>query len=279
VVAHLQEVVSARSDLALALVAVDDERAAALSLASLAVACAREGKQVVLADLCGGAPAARLLGAGGRRGVGAVNVRGTRVTVVVPGVDAGVPAGPLRRGSLPAWQSSRELPGGSDDGGAAGPLRRGPVLGWQQPSRELAAACASADVLLTLVRLDPALGAEHLASWADEAVVMVAAGRSSWTKIHAVGEMIRLAGTPLVSAVLVDADKTDESVGLLPTRTPPPMPLKAQDRTQRSAQDRTQRSAPGSPGRGKRSPSRGKRSPNGDGAPSPNGGGAPPSPS
>jgi hypothetical protein len=36
-----------------------------------------------------------------------------------------------------------------------------------------------------------------------------------------VGEMIRLAGTPLVSAVLVDADKSDESIGMLPT---PPAP-------------------------------------------------------
>ena len=40
------------------------------------------------------------------------------------------------------------------------------------------------------------------------------AGRSSWTRIHAVGEMIRLAGMSLVSAVLVGADKTDESLGV-----------------------------------------------------------------
>ncbi len=42
---------------------------------------------------------------------------------------------------------------------------------------------------------------------------MVTAGQSSWTKIHAVGEMIRLAGTPPVSAVLIEADKGDESLG------------------------------------------------------------------
>jgi hypothetical protein len=45
---------------------------------------------------------------------------------------------------------------------------------------------------------------------------MVTAGRSSWTKIHAAGEMVRLAGTRLVSAVLVGADKTDESLGVAP---------------------------------------------------------------
>jgi hypothetical protein len=46
---------------------------------------------------------------------------------------------------------------------------------------------------------------------------MVTAGQSSWTKINAVGEMIRLAGMRLVSAVLVGADKTDESLGVAQT--------------------------------------------------------------
>ena len=77
-------------------------------------------------------------------------------------------------------------------------------------------ACASADLLLTLATVDPSLGAEHLATWAGRAVVLVTAGRSSWTRIHAVGEMIRLAGISLVSAVLVGADKTDESLGATP---------------------------------------------------------------
>jgi hypothetical protein len=86
------------------------------------------------------------------------------------------------------------------------------------PAKELVTAYASADLLLTLATLDPAVGGEHLATWATDAIVMVTAGRSSWTKIHAVGEMIRLAGTRLVSAVLVGADKTDESLGI--THTP-----------------------------------------------------------
>ena len=49
---------------------------------------------------------------------------------------------------------------------------------------------------------------------------MVTAGRSSWTRIHAVGEMIRLAGMYLVSAVLVGASKTDESLGGYARRDP-----------------------------------------------------------
>ena len=79
---------------------------------------------------------------------------------------------------------------------------------------ELSAAYGSADVLLTLIALDPSTGAEHLRTWAADAVVMVTAGRSSWMRIHAVGEMIRLSRTPLVSAILVGADQSDESLGL-----------------------------------------------------------------
>ena len=55
-------------------------------------------------------------------------------------------------------------------------------------------------------------------TWADDAVVVVTAGRSSWTKIRAVSEMIRLASVHLVSAVLVGADKTDESLGVTYTQ-------------------------------------------------------------
>ena len=78
----------------------------------------------------------------------------------------------------------------------------------------MADACASADVLLTLTTLDPALGGEHLNTWATDAVAMVTAGRSSSTRVHGVGEMIRLSGTRLVSAVLVGADTADDSLGV-----------------------------------------------------------------
>jgi hypothetical protein len=97
-----------------------------------------------------------------------------------------------------------------------GPLRPTSPRAQTAAAGELAAACASADLLLTLITLDPSVGGEHLATWAADAVVVVTAGRSSWTKIHAVGEMIRLAGTRLASAVLVGADKTDESLGVAP---------------------------------------------------------------
>jgi len=49
---------------------------------------------------------------------------------------------------------------------------------------------------------------------------MVTAGRSSAARIYAVGEMMRLADMPEVSAVLIGADKNDESIGV-PTAAVP----------------------------------------------------------
>jgi hypothetical protein len=177
---------------ALAVVPVGGSRAAALSVVSLARSCAQQGLKVVLADLCRDTPAARLLKARSP-GVREVSVHGVRLTVAVPDRDDAVPAGPLRR------SPGRPRPGDPEQG-----------------TDPLAVACRSADLLLTLADLDPALGAEHLPGWATDVVVVVTAGRSSSAKISVVGEMIRLAGLSLVSGVLVGADKTDESLGAAP---------------------------------------------------------------
>jgi hypothetical protein len=117
-----------------------------------------------------------------------VTVQDVAMKVVIPAKDDSVPAGPVKTEMAPA------------DFAAAPP--------------DVADAYSSADVLLTLVTLDPMLGAEHLATWATEAAVMVTAGGSSWTRVQAVGEMVRLAGVHLGSGVLIGADKTDESLGL-----------------------------------------------------------------
>jgi capsular polysaccharide biosynthesis protein len=189
IVAYLRDAVPGGSRgrlAALAVVPVDDPQVAAQSVVSLAVSCAQQDKRVVVADLCGGAPAAMLLGAEGP-GVHTVSVDGAHLVTAVPDPTDFAPIGPLRPASHGAQSST---------------------------ASELAAALPSADLLLTLVTLDPSVGGEHLATWAADAVVLVTAGRSSWTKIHAVGEMIRLAGIHLVSAVLIGADKTDESLGV-----------------------------------------------------------------
>ena len=172
---------------ALAVVPVDDTQVAALSLVSLAVSCAKEGRRVVLADLAEGAPVAALLHARGP-GVRTVTASGAQLTLAVPGRDDLAPAGPV--GRVPADAQHTEFTAAVQE------------------------AFASADLLLTLVTLDPSVGADYVASWATSAVAVVTAGRSSWAKIAAAGEMSRLAGLSITSAVLVGADRNDESLGV-----------------------------------------------------------------
>ena len=171
----------------LAVVPVDEPQVAALSLVSLAVSAARQGLQVVVADLYGGSPAGRLLGVTDP-GVHPARVDSAQLIVAIPDRDDVVPVGPLDHASPEAQRSAF--------------------------ARSVAAAYAEADLLLTLAALDPSIGADHLAGWACGAVAVVTAGRSSAARVHAVGEMIRLAGTELISAVLVGADKADESLGM-----------------------------------------------------------------
>ena len=171
---------------ALAVVPVDDPRAAALSLVSLALSRAQQVEQVVLADLVTGAPAAGLLGFR-ERGVSEVSVRLGGLTVAVSQGDDVLPP--------------------------TGPLGRAQVQG--SPFTDaVTAAYARANLLLTLATLDVSFGGDHLATWATDAFAVITAGRSSWTTISAVGEMVRLSGTRLVSAVLIGADHSDESLGV-----------------------------------------------------------------
>jgi len=148
-------------------------------------------KQVVVADLSSGTRAARLLGVK-KPGVRTVSTKGVSLVVVVPDRDDIAPVGPIQSSKI-----------------------QGPA------SQEVMDAYASADLLVTLVTLDPAFGGDHLATWATDAVVMVTTGRSSAVRIHAVGEMIRLAGTRLSSAVLLEADRSDESLGMTYTEEQP----------------------------------------------------------
>jgi hypothetical protein len=143
----------------------------------------------VVADLSDGRYAARRLGVK-RPGVHPVRANGTDFVVVIPERDDIALVGPIPSSHVESADVSPEL----------------------------AAACASADVLLTLATLDPASGGDYLSTWATDAVAVVTAGKSSSVRIHAVGELVRHAGMRLVSAVLIGADKGDESLGLVSER-------------------------------------------------------------
>jgi capsular polysaccharide biosynthesis protein len=178
---------SSRGPASLGVVAVDDAQVVAQAFASLAASCAAEGKQVVVADLSDGAYLARLLRVSDP-GIRNASWNGANLVLVLPQPEDVAPVGPVPGGASPAV-----------------PAEADPAL---------VTACSSADLLLTFATLDPAFGADHLGTWATNAVVVVTAGESSAEKVYSVGEMIRRSGTRLDSAVLIGADKTDESLGV-----------------------------------------------------------------
>jgi len=194
IVAYLRNTVTAdsRGTPALAVVPVDDPQVPAISLVSLAISFAEQMRlRVMVADLCSTAPAARLLGVS-EAGVHTVQIDGSHMIVAIPDGQDVPPVGPL----TPATAQAEFPPCG----------------------KELSAAFAATDVVLTLAALDPSVGGEHLATWAPAVVATVTAGQSSWTRIHAASEMTRLSGTRLVSGILIGVEKTDESLGM--TRPP-----------------------------------------------------------
>jgi hypothetical protein len=141
---------------------------------------------VVIADLSSHRDAARRLNAN-KPGVRPINVDGASLVVAVPDAGDMTPIGPL---------SARTLP-----------------VSLGEPNPQVLAATSRADVLLTLVTLDPSFGAEHLATWATDAVPVVTAGRSTAVAIRSNGELLRIAGTRFESAVLVGADRDDQTIG------------------------------------------------------------------
>jgi hypothetical protein len=179
---------------ALAVVPADDPLVATVASVSLALWLAKQGNQVLFADLSDGGYAAKLMGISAH-GIRAVTVDGAQLVVAIP--DAFCSTGPL--GLAPAG-IYRSL----DSSGLA--------------AQGLVSAYQAADVIVTLASLDPALGGDHLGTWATAAVVLVTAGECSATRLGAAAEMIRVAGVPLVSAVLLRTDKNDDSVGASPAR-------------------------------------------------------------
>jgi len=191
VVEYLRNAVPGRSKgtSGLAVIAVDDAPTVAQAVVALAIA---ESKQrIVLADLSAGTLAARQLGVKDP-GISTVTPAGVPIVVVVPAPGEIAPIGPLRAISA--------------------------SIGEAQVSEQLADAFSAADLVLSFVTLDPAVGGDYLATWAANAVAVVTAGQSTATRIRAVGEMVRLAGTHLDSVVVVDADRSDESLGAVSGR-------------------------------------------------------------
>lgn len=174
----------------LAVVSVDSLEPAALSLAILAGRLAVfEGQRVMVMDLSPDRILGELLGVAEPE-TRIVFVKGAWVPVLV---------------SVPSQDDPViELPEqGIDVDGMPGNA-------WTSP-----------EVVLVLSTLDPGTGASHLRTVADEAVLVVTAGRSNAIQIRAAAEMLRAAGVKVRSTILVGADKNDDSLGLIgDDRTP-----------------------------------------------------------
>jgi len=69
------------------------------------------------------------------------------------------------------------------------------------------------DVTLVLADLDPSVGADHIAAWADRVVVGVTTGHSSAERVRTAAGLARAAGLNLQFGVLLRTDRTDESSG------------------------------------------------------------------
>jgi capsular polysaccharide biosynthesis protein len=174
----------------LAVISVDTLEPSALSVAILAGRLAVfEGKRVMVMDLSPGRVLGELLGVSEPE-TRIMFVKGAWVPMLVS----------VPHDDDPIEMASIELPetDGETDG-APGPT-------WTSP-----------EVVLVLSTLELGIGATHLARVADEAVVVVTAGRSSAAEIRSTAELIRAAGLTVRGAILVGADKNDESVGVIRT--------------------------------------------------------------
>ena len=180
---HLRAAVQAGpSPKRLAVVSVESLEPSALSLAILAGRLAvYEGSRVMVVDLSPGRILGELLGVTTSE-TRIVFVKGAWVPVLVS-----VPPEDDLSVEMPAPDvDANDLPGPS----------------WTTPQ-----------VVLVLTTLDPGIGAGHLSPIADEAFVVVTAGRASAAKVQATAEMLRAAGLSVRGGILVGADGNDESLG------------------------------------------------------------------
>jgi capsular polysaccharide biosynthesis protein len=157
----------------LAVVAAGTAEPAALAVGALALALSADGHEVVVVDAADERPLATLLG----------------LTATPQTMDT--------------FQSPR----------LAGPRVRVFVVPEDPAQMAQKAPPDDADAVLVLATLDPAFGADHLASWVTDAVMVLRPKGFPFTRLTAYREMLRTAGVSLRSVFLLGADAEDDSSG------------------------------------------------------------------
>ena len=91
---------------------------------------------------------------------------------------------------------------------------RGPVIDLPvgHPLRE---RWDDADIVIALVEVDPGIEVENLSSWVDQVVPLVTAGRCTAELLETTAGLIRASGLALPFAMMVGAEETDRSLGLV----------------------------------------------------------------
>jgi capsular polysaccharide biosynthesis protein len=98
-------------------------------------------------------------------------------------------------------------------------LARGPLGNDRQGLRDLPEtgpvrqAHDAADSVVVFTQVDPALGADELATWVTRVVYLVNAGGSSAERLRSIADLVQSAKLSADFAVLLDADPHDESTG------------------------------------------------------------------
>jgi hypothetical protein len=180
-----------------ALAAVDNPHAGADVVAGVASLLTASGRSVLLVDLSpSGALVDRLAHARGEWGL----------EPTAGGRSAGLQSRTGLTVFRPAGSVSMARGLRDATGGAAEDVRAGDTV-----LREMWVA---ADVVLVLADVDPGIDAENLASWVGQVVPLVSAGQSSAELLRTTAELARTAGLALPFAMMVGADRADESLGL-----------------------------------------------------------------
>ena len=175
---------------ALAVVTVGTAERAALAVGALALALSSEGRQVVVVD------------AGDNRLLASI----------------------LGLSSKPQTMETFPLPDTGSSPVTVIVAPEDPAQMAQKPPPD------DADAVLVLATLDPAFGAEHLASWVTDAVIILSPRGVSLTRLDVSREMLREAGISLRSVILLDSGAQDDSSGafspvdrrLMPVESPEP---------------------------------------------------------
>jgi capsular polysaccharide biosynthesis protein len=181
-----------------ALAAIGDSRLAATVLRELASRLRSEGSSVFVVDLS----ASGAMAASGPPAPPGLSGPSADAQVPLDGAAAPRRLDVFRPHSVPA-------------------LARGP-RGEASPARgalpltcSARAAWDAADVILALVEVDPGIDVEALASWVDQVVPLVTAGRSSAELLETTAQLIRSAGLTLPFAMLTGSDRLDLSPGIV----------------------------------------------------------------